>query len=243
MTKYAVLSASGGLDSTSLLLNLLANNYKVLIRNFDYGSKQNKIERGYLLRAIDFLKSKGFEIDYKEADLSSIMGGFKSSLTRKDIDTPEGHYSRENQEIIFVPNRNGIFFNLIAGTALTVYEDTGCEVVLCLGVHKGEAGVTYPDCTPEYYQKAFEAFKQGNYENKVNLYLPYENCYKLDVLKDGLNSCNKLGIDWKDIYSKTISCYSPNEAGESCGKCPTCVERMGIFKELGLEDPIPYQKP
>lgn len=241
MTKYAVLSASGGLDSTSLLLNLLANDYKVLIRNFDYGSKQNKVEKACLLKTIEFLRSKGFEVDYKEADLSSVMGGFKSSLTRADIDTPEGHYSKENQPVIFVPNRNGIFFNLIAGTALTVYEDTKCPVVVCLGVHKGETGVTYPDCTPEFYEKAFEAFKFGNYENEVQLYIPYANQYKLDVLKDGLESCKKLGLNWEEIYSKTISCYSPNEEGDSCGKCPTCMERLGIFEKLGLKDPIKYQ--
>lgn len=39
--KEAILSCSGGLDSTSLLLNLLKNNYRVHMVNFDYGSKQN----------------------------------------------------------------------------------------------------------------------------------------------------------------------------------------------------------
>lgn len=240
--KYAVLSASGGLDSTTLLLNLLSKGYKVFIRNFNYGSKQNVFEKKCLDSVVNFLRDKGYEIDYKEADISSIMGSFKSSLTREDIKTPEGHYSKENQPIIFVPNRNGIFFNLIAGTALTIFEDTKCEVVVCLGVHKGEGGVTYPDCTPEYYEKIFSAFKAGNYDNNVNLYIPYADKYKEDVLRDGINSCKILGLEPKDIYSRTISCYSPNEKGESCGKCPTCIERIEIFKNLGMEDPIEYQE-
>ena len=43
-TKYAVLSCSGGMDSTSLLIRLLAEGYTVQILNFDYGSKQNSWE-------------------------------------------------------------------------------------------------------------------------------------------------------------------------------------------------------
>ena len=37
--KHAVLSLSGGMDSSTLLLHLLANGYEVTALSFDYGQK------------------------------------------------------------------------------------------------------------------------------------------------------------------------------------------------------------
>ena len=37
--KQAVLSLSGGMDSSTLLIHLLANGYKVTALSFDYGQK------------------------------------------------------------------------------------------------------------------------------------------------------------------------------------------------------------
>ena len=39
MNKQAVLSLSGGMDSSTLLLHLLANGYEVTALSFDYGQK------------------------------------------------------------------------------------------------------------------------------------------------------------------------------------------------------------
>ena len=82
--KRAILSCSGGMDSTSLLIHLLANNYKVTIANFDYGSCQNNVEKERLSNNIKYLKSKGFDINFVEMDLSPIMSKFYSSLTRDE---------------------------------------------------------------------------------------------------------------------------------------------------------------
>ena len=57
--KEAILSCSGGLDSTSLLLNLLRNGYNPHIVNFNYGSKQNKLELKGLKKNLKYLKKKG----------------------------------------------------------------------------------------------------------------------------------------------------------------------------------------
>ena len=55
--KHAVLSLSGGMDSSTLLLHLLANDYKVTALSFDYGQKHNvELERAQQL--VDYLNSK-----------------------------------------------------------------------------------------------------------------------------------------------------------------------------------------
>jgi len=242
--KYAIISCSGGLDSTSLLLHMLAQDLRVKIVNFNYGSQQNKYELKCLKRNLKYLTSKGYEVDYQEIDISKAMNSFRSSLTRKEIDNPTGEYTRENQKIIFVPNRNTIFANIIFGHALTLSQDTDEGVVVGLGIHKSDNSdnSTYPDCTPEWAESVFNTFKIGNFENKVTMYNPYEDKYKKDVLSDGIKCCKILGLSWKRIYKNTLSCYNPNEKGEACGNCPTCVERLKIFKELKKEDPGAYSK-
>ena len=46
MKKQAVLSLSGGMDSSTLLLHLLANGYEVTALSFDYGQKHSvELER------------------------------------------------------------------------------------------------------------------------------------------------------------------------------------------------------
>ena len=46
MKKQAVLSLSGGMDSSTLLLHLLANDYEVTALSFDYGQKHSvELER------------------------------------------------------------------------------------------------------------------------------------------------------------------------------------------------------
>lgn len=237
--KEAILSCSGGLDSTSLLLNLLKNDYNVHIFNFNYGSKQNIHEQQKLQNNLVYLTNKGYKIDCKTIDISSAMGNLKSSLTREDEETPEGAYSRENQEVIFVPNRNAIFASIIFAQALTLYKDTGNDVSICMGIHNNETS-TYPDCTPKFFNKLFEAFCEGNWDsNHIHVYNPYVEVNKLDVLKDAVDSCEKLELDINIIMKNTLSCYSPIE-GKACGKCPTCEERLGIFEELGLKDPCEY---
>lgn len=241
-TTHAILSCSGGLDSTTLLLHMLAKGYRVEVVNFNYGSKQNKHEKKCLHRNLTYLKDRGYEIMLKEFDLSSVMGNFRSSLTREDIKTPEGEYTEENQAIIFVPNRNTIFASILFGQALTLNKDTDEPVIVSLGIHKSynATHVTYPDCTPEWANAVFKCFLVGNPINKVTMYNPYENDYKKDILMDGLYCCNILDLDWIEVYKNTLSCYSPDKNGASCGECPTCIERLRIFKTSGLCDPAPY---
>ena len=56
MNKQAVLSLSGGMDSSTVLLHLLANDYEVTAVAFDYGQK-HKIELERAQQLVDYLNS------------------------------------------------------------------------------------------------------------------------------------------------------------------------------------------
>jgi len=42
-------------------------------------------------------------------------------------------------------------------------------------------------------------------------------------------------------YGLTHSCYDPDAAGTSCGRCDACLLRRKGFAEAAVEDPVKYQ--
>ena len=56
--KQAVLSLSGGMDSSTLLIHLLANGYKVTALSFDYGQK-HRVELERAQQLVDYLNNPG----------------------------------------------------------------------------------------------------------------------------------------------------------------------------------------
>jgi len=246
-SKYAVLSLSGGLDSTSLLIHLLAKYDKVFAVSFNYGQKHN-IELTRVARNIDYLashlKTTG-RFDYQSIDISFIANLFHSNLLQGGDKIPEGHYAEENMKQTVVPNRNAIFASILYGYALSLSNKFHLEnaVKLSLGVHSGDHAI-YPDCTPQFYNQIYSAFASGNWESqKVKLYLPYLKGNKSTILQDLVKNCAVLDLSLMTILKNTNTCYNPDLLGKSCGKCGSCVERVEAFIELKMKDPVIYVKP
>ena len=234
-----VVSVSGGMDSTGLLLKLLAEGREVHALSFFYGQKHN-VELERIKQNIGYLSSKGYNAEHKIIDLSSIMGLYHSALTEENYKVPEGHYAGENMKQTVVPNRNAIFSSLIYGYALSIATKKDCNVDIALGVHSGDHAI-YPDCRPAFYDAIYKAFSVGNWESeKVAYYLPYINGDKFSILEDSAKSCNKLKIDFNTVFANTNTCYKPDSKGRSCGKCGSCTERLEAFEKLGAKDPVSY---
>jgi len=118
--KYAILSFSGGLDSTSLLINLIYNKYTVLCITFNYGQNHLiEIEKAKL--NIDYLNSKGYnnQIKHKIVNIKDAFNSEGSSLLDNKKNIPTGHYEDRNMLSTFVPNRNAIFTSIIFSYALS----------------------------------------------------------------------------------------------------------------------------
>jgi len=239
MNKQAVLSLSGGMDSSTLLLHLLANGYEVTALSFDYGQKHNvELERAKEL--VNYLNSnysesnhrgdefgKYFPITYQVIKLDGLSQLLNSALVTGGDEVPEGHYAEENMKATVVPNRNKIFSSIIQAVALSIAEQKNTECIIALGLHSGDHTI-YPDTTEEFRQADLHAFKIGNWNSeKVDFYAPYMEGNKFSILEDGLKCCETLGVDFDEVYKRTNTSYKPIciEVGPNDG---------GTIKNVGL---------
>ncbi|MAS51792.1 MAG: hypothetical protein CMD20_01175, partial [Flavobacteriales bacterium] len=114
--KEAVLSLSGGMDSSTVLLHLLANDYNVTAVSFDYGQK-HRVELERAQQLVDYINSsdayQGHNINYRVIKLDGLVDLLNSNLVEGGDDVPEGHYEEENMKDTVVPNRNKMFSSII----------------------------------------------------------------------------------------------------------------------------------
>jgi len=256
MKKQAVLSLSGGMDSSTLLLHLLANDYDVTALSFDYGQKHRvELERAQLLVAYVNEKNCGCggkaiygNVKHQIIKLDGLSQLLNSALVEGGWDVPEGHYEQDNMKDTVVPNRNKIFSSLIQAAALSIATQPitddcsiGQEVAIAMGIHAGDHAI-YPDCRQEFRDADFEAFKIGNWDSDlVTVYTPYLEVTKFEILEDGLRACEALGLDFDEVYKRTNTSYKPYPSGNSDYKSAASVERIEAFIRLGRPDPVQYE--
>ena len=240
MNKLAAISFSGGMDSTSLLLHLVNNNYTVYALTFNYGQK-HLLEVEKAKNNIKYLHDNNISVKHKVINISDCVELLSSSLTTKSINVPNGHYEEENMKSTFVPNRNSIFTSILYGYGLSISkENNNSKILISLGVHSGDHTI-YPDCRKEFYLKLFDAFKDGNWNSdKIKIYLPYINMNKTKILIDAKKSIKKLGLSFNEIFKNTLTSYNPDKNGISSGKTGSDIERILAFDNNGLIDPIKY---
>ena len=265
MKKQAVLSLSGGMDSSSLLLHLLANGYEVTALGFDYGQK-HKVELERAKSLVEYINN-GYDseaenityhkVKYQVIKLDGLQQLLNSALVTGGADVPEGHYEQDNMKATVVPNRNKIFSSLIQAAALSIATKNigddctvGQPVAIAMGIHAGDHAI-YPDCRQEFRDADFEAFRMGNWDaDLVSLYTPYLEVTKFEILEDGLRACEALGLDFDEVYKRTNTSYKPifikhtwsdfEGTWYSDYKSAASVERIEAFIKLGRPDPVEY---
>jgi 7-cyano-7-deazaguanine synthase len=252
------------MDSSSLLLHLLANGYEVTALSFDYGQKHNvELERAKEL--VDYINSYciiennpktaeyPYYVKHQVIELDGLAQLLNSALVTGGANVPEGHYAEENMKATVVPNRNKIFSSIIQAVALSVAEKKNTECAIAMGIHSGDHSV-YPDCRQEFRDIDYQAFLSGNWGGeKVIYYTPYLDTDKFGILEDGVVCCETLGLDFNEVYSRTNTSYKPiyivgvdGNDNYTFGKwysdykSASSVERVEAFIKLGRPDPAEY---
>jgi len=257
MAKHCVVSLSGGMDSSTLLLRALKEYDTVTGISFDYGQK-HRVELERAQQLVDYVNNNpmrvyhhdhaenGFEevyskINYRQIKLDGLSALLDSALVEGGDDVPEGHYENENMKETVVPNRNKIFASITQAVALSVANRTGETCDIALGVHAGDFEV-YPDCRQEFRDADDKAFREGNWNaEKVGYFTPYIKGNKFTILQDGEKLVEELGLSFDEVYKRTNTSYKPYPSGNSDYKSASSVERIEAFIALGRKDPVIYE--
>ena len=259
MAKHVVVSLSGGMDSSTLLLRAIKEYDSVTAMSFDYGQKHVvELQRAQAL--VNYLNENGHSVNYRVIKLDGLVDLLNSALVQGGDDVPEGHYEQDNMKATVVPNRNKIFASITQAVALSVANETQEQTDIALGIHAGDHAI-YPDCRQEFRDADDAAFRMGNWDHeRVGYFTPYLQGDKFDILEDGLVLCEELGIDFDEVYSRTNTSYKPMthlvEKEVSIGphrkamqkipvwfsdyKSASSVERIEAFIKLGRKDPVAY---
>ena len=254
MKKHVVISLSGGMDSSTLLLRCLKEYDTVTAISFDYGQKHRvELERAqslYEYILCEQAKVTGgpltkFNLTHQIITLDGLVDLLDSALVIGGDEVPEGHYEEDNMKATVVPNRNKIFSSIVQAVALSVANRTGENCDIALGIHAGDHDI-YPDCRQEFRDADMEAFKLGNWDaDRVDFFTPYLEGNKFTILQDGEKLCEELNVDFNEVYSRTMTSYKPiyqrsTKKWYSDYKSASSVERIEAFIELGRPDPIAY---
>jgi len=215
MTKVVVL-LSGGLDSSTLLYEMVVGGAECYPLTLTYGQRHRK----EIVAARNICESVSTEMlkRFKLVNLDVLQSLLPSALTGRG-DVPEGAYDAPTMSQTVVPGRNLIFLAVAAGYAQGLKAD-----VVAYAAHMNDFSI-YSDCRPEFIQMARETLRLG-YD--IRLLTPYEGIDKAGIVKRGI----VLNVP----YWMTWSCY--NGADRPCLRCGTCVERTSAFLHNGLQDPL-----
>jgi len=240
MAKNVVVSLSGGMDSSTLLLRCLSEYDNVTALSFDYGQKHRvELERAQSL--INYVNENGQSVNYQVIKLDGLVNLLESNLVDGGDDVPEGHYEEENMVATVVPNRNKIFASITQAVALSIANRTNEDCDIALGIHAGDHAI-YPDCRQEFRDADDTAFRIGNWNSEtVGYFTPYLETDKFGILQDGQTLVKDLGINFNEVYRRTNTSYKPYPSGNSDYKSASSVERIEAFIALGVDDPVQYE--
>lgn len=182
---------------------------------FDYGqtTQQKEFECAKeIAKALDISRHFFVDLPFLKNFHSIAMIGGKVFLEYK------------NQELAYVPFRNGIMLSVAAAYAEVEGID---EILIC--THLSDR--ICPDVSADFLNAMSHAINIGTKtRNEIKVFSPFKDLTKAQVVEAGY----RLGVPFEFSWS----CYNSMEF--ACGKCTNCLDRSQAFREAGIEDHIPY---
>lgn len=224
MNNKAVLIASGGVDSSTLLYRLKKDGYEIHALSFIYGQKHKKeIKSAQKICRV-------LEVSHRVIDICSLqvlLSG--SALTDSRVDIPNVPATATYYDTLkttIVPNRNSIFLSIAIGYAVSIKAN-----YIFFGAHFSDRGI-YPDCRAEFVEAFQLSQRLANDNPDLQVSAPFIDMKKADIVRLGSELC----VPFKDTWS----CYKGGK--KHCGVCSACRERKRAFVEACVTDPVLYDK-
>lgn len=210
--RKAVVVFSGGQDSTTCLIQAMAQYDEVHCLTFDYGQR-HKLE-------IEVAESVCRELGvtaHKVMDVGLLNELAISSLTRDNI--PVSHELQANGlPNSFVPGRNILFLTLAGIYAYQI----GAEAIITGVCETDFSG--YPDCRDEFVKSLNQSLVLGmDRPLRIETPLMWLNKAETWALADQYSQLNF-------VREKTLTCYN-GIIGDGCGQCPSC-----DLRKAGLDE-------
>jgi 7-cyano-7-deazaguanine synthase len=223
----AVILLSGGLDSATAAAIAREEGFDLYALSVDYGQRHRfELEAaGRVAAALGARRHLVVGVDLAAFGGSALTGAIAVPKDRPAETIAEGI------PVTYVPARNTVLLALALA-----YAETISAADIFIGVNAIDYS-GYPDCRPEFVEAfarlanlATKAGVEGRL--RFTIHTPLLRLAKAQIIRRG----TELGVD----YALTHSCYDPDPAGVSCGRCDACRLRRKGFAEAGLVDPLPY---
>ena len=219
MRASAVLLLSAGLDSSVNLYWALSEGLSIKkVLTFNYGQRATLQENR---RAQELCKING--LNHESIDLpwfSSLQNG--GALLNDNLPLPQGEevqiqdkkLSQRSKELVWVPNRNGVFLNVAAAFAESL------EANYIIPGFNWEEAQTFPDNSKDYMKSLDKSFSLST-SNGVQV-----KCYTVAMTKrEIVQKGRALGVPFDLLWP----CY---QGGDSiCGECESCQRYRAAMEE------------
>jgi 7-cyano-7-deazaguanine synthase len=201
---------SGGIDSTTLVYDLMNNGFELSLLTYNYGQVFFDREIFSIRESIPSFLTKKLEV----MDISFAYKGLKSPLLNK-LDLWITKVTRED---MYLPCRNLLFYSF----ALCYAKQNGNDSIFS-GFIDGDK-VLERDSASIYLEK-ISKFAQENED--IPIVNPFIGMSKREIVLLAM----QLGVPLEKTYSCQISDSIP------CGACPNCSDRNDIFEEIFSQMP------
>ena len=222
MRPSALVLLSGGLDSLASLHWASQNADLALGLTINYGHKAFAKE----CEAAQNICKK-YDISHQVMDLTWLGGFGHNALVDPKVLLPKLHRAdlddeklvQESAQIVWVPNRNGLFINAAASLAEN-------EMIswIVMGFNKEEAK-TFPDNSSGFVDAVNKSLSFST-QKKVSVVAPHVEKNKKEIVSWLL----KAGGDLTHLWS----CYEGSK--KMCGECESCQRLMRPLDEAGAHE-------
>ncbi len=225
MKKYAISILSAGLDSI-LATHLAMKHYTIsLAITFNYGQRAFTKEASHAEKfCIEHnIQHQIIHLPWLEQITQSSIVNTDRSIPTTTIQSIDNN-AQERANLVWVPNRNGIFVSIAAA-----YAESNCAESIVAGFNAEEAA-TFSDNSQQFLDKTNDQLIFAT-RHKITLISPTIEFTKKEIASHFISEHIPFDSFW--------SCYQNFDL--MCGKCESCIRSMRAFQAIGVWEKISHR--